>query len=239
MSDQGKKNIPNQVGTKVVQEFIEKFLKSFAAKKPFSPATKIGDRVIQWQMPVKGFFFIERGKEITPENAPEYIAVLKREMNADIELLRCESSQDETKWIFTAEKKDGKPQAAAIECTDEAAIGIMIGYLFGNGYIAGGGKRMRAITFKDAQVTLEINDSEAMPRAGERLIGKRWKLWRKSLSGVAQDIVASGHFIENKTDAPILYGFSKMRSDARIIIDDAGGYNLEQLCFFVATALED
>lgn len=133
----GKEKDMSAARTRVIENFIEKCLTSFNARKLFMPVTEpeSGDRIVEWRFFINHFFFIERGREKSSADARDYLALMRREGNAEIELGRGESGENGT-WNFPPGSLNaGVSLSTSIERTDAAAISRMISYLFTSGYI--------------------------------------------------------------------------------------------------------
>jgi len=136
MTSQQKEKKFSPAETIAVKNFINKAITAFNQQKPFPPATKAADSVIEWRLFLNHFFFIERGRETKAGASAGYIAVLQRTKDADTELWRAEALGD-GRWSFLSAPDEirGQKVLSSIEGTDEAAIAIMISYLFHNNYI--------------------------------------------------------------------------------------------------------
>lgn len=135
-----KEQKSNPAEEKVIQEFTEKTLKSFADRRASSQPSveKVDgkDCEIQWRFFINHFFFIERGKWLHDESFPEYMSLVKRRNDKDDELITVNINFPDKWTVLSVDTKTwGENWNEEVDSSEEAVICSMIAYLFDQGYI--------------------------------------------------------------------------------------------------------
>jgi hypothetical protein len=131
-----KKKPLSRARRQAIENFIEKSLISFAGRKPRPPIVEQiegKERTTGWRWFINHFFFVERGSF---NGSPEYMSLVSKRGGTEKGLVFANINLPDKWRILSADSPTwGEHLTDDVECSEEAVIRSMIGFLFDRNYI--------------------------------------------------------------------------------------------------------